>query len=170
MRIPNQFAVAPNPEKGGILAFTLVESMIAVLVAAIMFIALYASFASGFATVKLAREDLRATQIILQRLENLRLCSFTNIQNSVETDYFDPKDAINGTAGTIYTFNLTATTPLTTDMGGTLAAPIWYRTNMLVITARVTWTNAGILRTRVMQTYASRNGMQSYVLQPQQSL
>src|SRR5947209_3699810 len=113
-------------------AFTLIETLIAVLVAATMLTALYASFTAGWATVKLAREDLRATQILLQRMETLRLCTFTNIPTATATEYYDPTDQAAGGGGTAYTVTLTTNMPTAAELRG---PPIYYLTNMVKITA-----------------------------------
>jgi Tfp pilus assembly protein PilV len=91
--------------------FTLAEAMISVLVGAIMLTALYSSFSFGFASVRLAREDLRATQILLQRMETLRLTSFSAIQNGTSTEYYDPNGKTNNTYGAGYTVTITAKGP-----------------------------------------------------------
>ncbi len=49
-------------------AFTLVETVMSLVVVAVMLTTLYAAFAFGFGTIRLARQDLRATQILLQRI------------------------------------------------------------------------------------------------------
>src|SRR5262249_46209086 len=57
-------------------AFTLMETMVAVLVAGILLPTLYAGFAAGFSLVQMTRENLRATQIMVQRMEAVRLASY----------------------------------------------------------------------------------------------
>src|SRR5215212_4277604 len=94
-------------------AFTLPEAMIAVLIAAVMIGALYSCFTFGYGTVKLAREDLRATQILLQKLEILRLTSYKSVKNSSSTDYFDP-GAIN--KGTVYKVTVATNAVTASDM------------------------------------------------------
>ena len=58
-------------------AYSLVEVIVAVLVLALMLISLYGGFSSGFAVVKLARENLRATQIMMQKMETIRLLKWS---------------------------------------------------------------------------------------------
>src|SRR6266481_5029271 len=77
-------------------AFTLTEVLVALLVVSIVVVSLYTGVSSGFALVKLAREDLRATQIMLQRVETLRLYTWSQFTdptyfstNNSET-YYDP--------------------------------------------------------------------------------
>src|SRR5690242_10160436 len=91
--------------------FTFIETMVAVFTGAVMLTALYLSFAFGYAAVKLSREDLRATQILLQQMETLRLTSFSAIQGTTFTDYYDPSGATNGTSGAVYTITITTNAP-----------------------------------------------------------
>ena len=63
-------------------AFTLVETAVATFLAAIMLSALYGAIEAGFSTVQVSRESLRATQIILQRMEAIRLSSYNSLQDA----------------------------------------------------------------------------------------
>ncbi len=140
--------------------FSLIEAMVAVAAGAVLLTALYSGLTFGFATVKLAREDLRATQILLQRMETLRLSSFTALQTGTFTDYFDPTGATNGSSGTTYTITITTNAPTSSDMP---VQPVYYMKEMRKVTVTATWTNANQLRTRSLQTYVCSKGMQSYV-------
>ena len=60
-----------NPGKDR--AYTLAEIMIAVFLMSVMMISLYAGFWSGFAIARMSRENLRATQIMIQKLESVRI-------------------------------------------------------------------------------------------------
>ena len=55
------------------LAFSMIEILVAMVVLGIMFVSLYSGFSSGFAVVQLARENLRATQILQEKMETIRL-------------------------------------------------------------------------------------------------
>jgi type II secretory pathway pseudopilin PulG len=143
-------------------AFTLTESVIAVALGSMMLGGVYACFVWGFGTVRMARENLRATQIMMKHLEGLRLCSFTQLTNTnynpaTFTDYYDPKDQSSGAGGAVYSGTYSATVPAS----GTL--PDSYRTNMMLITIGVTWTSGNVQRSRSMQTYIAQNGIDSYV-------
>lgn len=142
--------------------FTLAESVIAIAVGSLMFAGLYACFGWGFTTVRVARENLRATQIILKHMESLRLCSFTqlidtNYNPATFKDYYDPKDQSSGAGGAVYSGTYSATVPAS----GTV--PDSYRTNMLLITIGVNWTSGNLQRSRSMQTYVAQNGIDGYV-------
>ena len=141
-------------------AFTFAETMVAILIGAVMLTALYSSFTFGYGAVKLSREDLRATQILLQRLETLRLTSFSAIQAGTSTDYYEPSSGTNGSRGAVYTIAITTNAPTSSDMP---VQPVYYMNKMRKITVTATWTNANQVRTRSLQTYAAQNGIQSYV-------
>jgi prepilin-type N-terminal cleavage/methylation domain-containing protein len=153
-----QCSDSESSEKG----FTLVENMVAFTIVAIMLTSLYGGFASGFSTVRTSRESQRATQIMLTRLESIRLCSFDQLSSTSYnpaswTEYFDPTDAANGGGGILYTGSYKATIP----PAGTL--PEAYRTNMCLVTVSVSWTSGNFQHTRSMQTYAARDGIERYV-------
>jgi len=138
--------------------FTMIETVVATFLAAIMLPAIYASTAAGFALVQTTRENLRATQIILQRMEAIRLSSFKLIQDPISyptnsTDYFCTNGKTNGAAYTI-TYNW---------QPGPTSLPPSYRTNMLLVTVNASWTSGNVQRTRSMQTYVARYGIQKYV-------
>ena len=152
--------IQASVSRRSIFGFTLVEAMVAIGAAAFMLTALYSGLTFGFATVKLSREDLRATQILLQRLETLRLTDFSSIQTGTFTDYFDPTGATNGSSGTTYTITITTNAPTSSDMP---VQPVYYMNQMRKVTVTATWTNANQLRTRTLQTYACSKGIESYV-------
>jgi type II secretory pathway pseudopilin PulG len=140
------------------LAFTLIETVVASFLAAIMVPAIYASTAAGFAMVRVTRENMRATQILLQRMEAIRLSSYKLIQDpssypTNSTDYFCNNGTTNGAAYTV-SYNW---------QPGPTSLPPSYRTNMLLVTVNASWTSGNVLRTRSMQTYVARYGIQRYV-------
>src|SRR5436190_11119096 len=102
MKIPQNNT--PCPAAG----FTLVENVVALTIVAIMLTSLYGGFASGFSTVRTSRESQRATQIMLSKLEGIRVCNFDQLSNPVYnpatwTESFDPKDQATGAGGVVYT-------------------------------------------------------------------
>src|SRR4051794_19641961 len=68
---------APRGEK----AFTLAEVMVAACILGIASLSMYGGFAGGFMLVDSSRQELRATQILTQKAEALRLCSWSSLTN-----------------------------------------------------------------------------------------
>ena len=155
-------AVLGNRSRAFASAFTLNEAVVAMPIAAVALVSLYACFTQGVSVVSQEREDLRATQIMLKQFERIRLAPFdqltnTNYNPQSFTDYFDPADQSTGGGGTTYSGTFTPSVPA----AGTL--PESYRTNMLFITVGLTWTSGKLQHSRSMQTYVARNGIQGYV-------
>src|SRR2546423_5206069 len=87
-------------------AFTLVEVLVSVFVLGVATVSLYAAFGTGFMLVDSARLDLRATQILTQKAEALRLCSWSSLTNYPIsfTERYDP--ASSGTGGAFVVRNV----------------------------------------------------------------
>ncbi len=142
--------------------FTLVEAIVATLVAAVVLPAFYASLAAGFASMKAAREDLRATQVILQRMEAIRLSPYKTLQDPAaypakSTEYYSESGKTNGAGGTAYTISYSWAAP-----GSTYFSPS-YRSNVLLVTVAASWNQGNVQHSRSMQTYVARYGIQRYV-------
>src|SRR5438874_3634576 len=60
-------------------AFTLVEVMLAVVIVGIEFVSLYVAISQGFAVVQSARENLRATQIMQEQVEIVRVLDWDKV-------------------------------------------------------------------------------------------
>jgi type II secretory pathway pseudopilin PulG len=149
-------------------AYTVVEVVIAVLLLGILATAVFGGFSSGLMAVQAGRENARATQILMQKMETVRLFTWSQGANSVLaatnfTDYYDPTGTTT-TEGTVYQGIYSASAAPTT-------LPADYRNNMRLVTVTLYWTNylggsKGIkVQSRQMQTYVARYGMQSYVYQ-----
>lgn len=149
-------------------AFTLAEIFVSLAVLATMVVTLFVGFSSGLALVQVARENLRGTQIMVQRCEDLRLYSWTQVTNSsflipTFTDYFYPPGTNTGSAGATYSGTISVSAPT--------GIPADYAANMRMVTVAIYWTNYPhlltntIVRTRQLQTLVARYGMQPYVYQ-----
>lgn len=152
-------------------AYTLVEVLCSAAIAAILFVALFNGINMGYRIVQQERENLRATQVVLGRMEGLRLEAWGTNQlfNPVVvptnfTDSFYPLGigGSTGSTGVVYsgTMNITLG-PYTNN------APS-YNSNMALVTVTVTWTDQvtdarTIIHTRKMRTYVAQYGMQNYV-------
>src|SRR5216683_1296016 len=109
-------------------AFTLPEVLVGVAIVAVMFVTLYGGMTSGFAITQLARENLRSTQIMLERMEGVRLYNwnqlvYSNMIPIAFTNYYYPL-ATNGQSQGIPYFG----TMRITDAGLNPSAS--YSTNM----------------------------------------
>lgn len=139
-------------------AFSLVEVMVAMALMGVSFVSLFAGISSGVQVIHLAREDLRATQIMVEKLETLRLnaweqvISGTNIPTKF-TEMFYPRGLCS--KGITYHGTLTiVSSPYT-----------WanYNSDMRSAILTLTWTNFGLSQTREMRTLVARHGMQNYI-------
>jgi prepilin-type N-terminal cleavage/methylation domain-containing protein len=142
-------------------AFTLIEIAVTTAILGVVFVTFYTGIAGGFSLIGLTRENLRADQLLLERMETIRLYSWDQINSNgfipaTFTAPFYPPVAgqTNANTGVTYYGTLVITNfPLTVN----------YSNNMKMVTATLTWTNAGHARVRTMDTFVSQYGMQSYV-------
>ena len=148
-------------------AYTIAELAVSTLLVATLFLSLYGGMSSGFSYTQGLRENLRATQVMLERTEGIRLYNWDQLNSngfipSTFTAYYQP--AVGGTgvnAGVVYTGSL-AVSSVSFD------PPASYSTNMRMITVRIGWLSTfgrsnTIVRQRAMRTYVGRNGMQNYI-------
>jgi Tfp pilus assembly protein PilV len=147
-------------------AFSLIEVVVAVSVIMVAFLAIFANMTFGLSVTQLSRENLRATQIMLDKMEGVRLYNWNQLTNSgflvpSFTNWFFETNNIgsaNATGtGISYTGQvLVASVPFTN----------FYTPNMRKVTVNVGWTsgNAGNTpRSRSMSTFVSQSGMQNYI-------
>ena len=129
-----------------------------------MLLALYPAFILGFALIKTTREDVRATQILTQKLEAIRLCSWAQLSNCPTSflDYYNPLAVTNNSQGATY-YGTISTTAIATNIPGSAS----YKSQTHLITMSVTWTNSvnnnPIGHSRQMQTLSAYYGLQNYV-------
>ena len=134
-------------------AFTIVEVLIAMAVAGVALMALYGSISFGFSMVKATRENLQATQILMDRAETIRLASWPEINDpallprTFETNW----DSL----GVLYSGVMTVSAP----------AQTWsYASDMRLVNITVNWTNGARPQSRTLQTYVSRYGLHRYLI------
>ena len=143
------------------LAFTLVEVVFGVAIIGITFVSLYAGMSGGFAVTQLSRENLRATQIILERMEGVRLYNwdqlcYSNMIPNRFTNYYYPLAITGESKGIVYHGTMTVT-------NATLNPSATYGDEMRQVIVTVNWESGGVPRARTMTSYSARNGMQNYV-------
>src|SRR6185312_8339633 len=69
-------------------AWSLAEVMVSVVIMAIVFVSLFVAFGYGFTVIRSTREDLHATQILTQKIEGIRLCTWSQL-SSCPTNFTD---------------------------------------------------------------------------------
>jgi prepilin-type N-terminal cleavage/methylation domain-containing protein len=147
------------PNRG--LGFTLIEVIMGVALMGLLTASLYAGLSYGFAEINLSREEARATQILEERMEVVRLLNWSQVVNqsgfiprSFTACYYsgDPTKAPTGSLlyyGTVLVTN----------------APVSesYTNELRMIQIRLAWHSGNRTHTRQMTTFVSQYGLQRYV-------
>ena len=114
-------------------------------------VTIYGAFSFGFSVIKLSQEDTRANQILLQKVETLRIYDWTKITNGYFPTNFTASFSTNG--GITYQGTLAITpAPMTESYSNTLRQ----------VTASLAWVSTGVPRLRKVTTLVSENGIQTY--------
>jgi type II secretory pathway pseudopilin PulG len=141
--------------------FTLAEVLVGVALTGMITVSLYAGLSFGFAEVRILRENLRATQILTERMEVARLLNWDQVANLpgyIPTNFtagFYPTAPTNSSGGGVtYTGTVSVT-----------AAPISesYSNDLRMINIQVSWTSGNVRRQRQVRTFVSQYGLQKYV-------
>ena len=137
----------------------LVEVVMATSITALMATALIGSINHGFIIMKMVRENQRATQILIEKVETIRLYSWSQVNTpgfipSYFYDYFDPQAPLNS-KGVRYQGSIRVV-----DVPFSSA----YSTNMKQMDVTVSWVSTdNITHIRTATTYVARDGIQNYV-------
>jgi hypothetical protein len=109
----------------------------------------------------MSRENVRATQILLKKLETIRLCSWNQLSNFPPTfqETFDITPPETGARDLVYYGTVTFAPA---DAVGDTS----YKTNMLLVTVSLSWTNLNgrtpVVHQQQMQTHVAQYGSQNY--------
>ncbi len=134
--------------------------MMGVGIMGVMFVSLYAGLSYGYAATNLTRQDERATQILEEKMEILRLVSWNQVTNtggipaSFTASYYssNPTNAPGGSL--IYTGTVTvASAPITES----------YANDLRLIQITVSWQSGSLPHRREMTTLVSQYGLQKYI-------
>jgi len=146
--------------------WSLAEVMVAIVVLAIVFVSLFVAFSYGFTVIRSTREDLRATQILTQKIEGIRLCTYAQL-SSCPTNFTDTYATLGNTNSSSLVYYGTITRGRNTDLPNGTSG---YRDQVQLITVTVTWTTPGVsasdpavTHTRSMQTESALYGLQNYL-------
>ena len=153
MTIKWTIKTCPDRSEAG---FSLVEGSVAMGIIGIVFVALLAGFTSGFSVIRLARENVRATQILQEKMETVRLYNWDQINTAgfIPTSFTNSFDPTNSSKGVIYRGTLTITNAPLTET---------YTNKIRQVIVDLNWTSGNVNRSRRMTTLVSRNGLQNYI-------
>ena len=107
-------------------------------------------------SLRMARENLRATQILVEKSETLRLYTWDQLNtNFLPARFVAPYDVnTTSTNGVVYIGTITLSRP---SIGTS------YTNDLRLVTIRVDWKTGRINRSRELSTYVCRSGLQNYV-------
>lgn len=142
-------------------AFTLLEVVIGMLVCGIVFTSLYAGLSQGFKITQNSRENLRATQVMVERLESIRLNTFDELDlpgfvptGAIAEPYYWVNSNNNGGFDYLVTVSIT-NAPIVAS----------YSDNLRLVNVHIVWTSGGVTKNRDMSTLIAKNGLQAYIYQ-----
>ena len=144
-------------------AFFLLEATIGMALLGLIFMAMYTGLVSTTFSVQLSRENLRATQIMAEKLDTLRLYGWKQV---VENPYYmqgpftvpvysdDPSKPGNDATARMFEGEIVVEdAPLTEP----------YAADLRLVTVRLRWATGKMPRTRTMSTLISKQGLYRYV-------
>jgi Tfp pilus assembly protein PilV len=152
--LPGRLAPIARHQSG----FSLIEAMVGFLILGITIAALFGGFSFGFNSIKLSQEEVRADQILVQKLETIRAYNWTNI---IDTTFIQPTfTAYYSTSNAVHGVTYNGTMSVTPYVPS--ATPESYSSTLRQVTATVRWFSEGMNHTRTMMTLVSSNGIMTY--------
>ena len=144
-------------ERKQLFAFTLVEVLISIGIIGFLFGTIYTSITQSFVITRDSQEHLRASQILQDKTETIRLYTWDQVTNSTFipttfTNWFYPLNTTNAGVKFAGTFNITNTS-LTAS----------YKDDMRLVTVTVSWTSGKITNQQSTTTLVSHYGLQNYI-------
>jgi len=143
---------------------TLIEVVMATGILGIVAGAIIGTFNYGFFVVQSVRENQRATQILMEKVETIRLYSWTQISPEMSpgfipsyfSEVYDPQAAGEHGSGVRYNGLIRVDpVPFTTSSG--------YSTNMKQVSITLLWNSQGSTHVRRASTFVAKDGVQNYV-------
>ncbi len=139
-------------------AFTLAEVVVATAILVITVGGVLNGFGYGFYAIQIVRENQRATQIMLETAEIIRLYNWTQVNTpgfipSMTNAVYDPQNP--NAPGTTYLVTCSIN-----PYPGTGSS--FYTQKMKEMMVTCTWTNR-VKHTRTLATLVAQDGMQNYV-------
>ena len=136
------------------------EVLVATAIIGVQFVTLYLGMTQGFGIVQVSRENLRATQILQEKMETIRLYTWDQITNAgfippTFTATFYPAAQTN--QGLNYQGTMTIS-----DVPAPLSSTS-YASDLKLVVVQVNWTSGNVQRNRDMRTLVSHYGLHNYI-------
>ena len=146
-------------------AFFLVEAVIGMALLGLVFMAMYTGLCTTAYSLQLSRENLRATQLMTEKLETIRLYGWKKIDDPLfilprtfnyTVPVYPDDPSLPGNNATTRTFGVDVTID---------NAPVTeiYGKDLRLVTVKLTWKTGKLNRTRAMSTLVSKYGLYRYV-------
>lgn len=124
----------------------------------VMFVTLYLGIAQGFSVIQLARENLRATQIMQEKTETIWLYTWDQINTPgfippTFTASFYPAGS-QGSQGISYQGTVRITNAPVTES---------YADSLRMVTVALSWQSGTVTRQRQMNVLVSKYGLHNYI-------
>lgn len=131
--------------------------MVGCVILGITVAALCGGFSLGFRTIKLSQEEVRADQILMQKLESVRVYNWSLITNNyIPTNFTTSFSTTTGAVHGVTYDGTIKVVPFASATGET------YTNTLRQVTASISWNSEGLTHTRTMMTLISQNGIQTY--------
>ncbi|HKQ38808.1 MAG TPA: hypothetical protein VJ063_12075 [Verrucomicrobiae bacterium] len=137
-------------------AFTMSEALFGVAIIGTVFVSLYTGMATGFTSIRDSQENLRATQIMLEKFETLRLYNWDQINTAgfIPPTFTTTYAPTEGSQGITYSGRVTIKQPANGDV---------YNTDMREFTITLSWKSNRVTHNRTFTSYVAKYGIQNYI-------
>lgn len=146
-------------------AFTLVEMLVSAAIMGVVFLALYTGIGNAYTSISRTREDLRATQILVEKSEMLRLYNWSQVTTSTFPNFtVSYYPTTNGQSqGVTYTGTFKVTPLATGTVQDSKLKDENYADDMRLVTITLSWQTGNLQRQRSWSTLVAAKGVQNYV-------
>jgi type II secretory pathway pseudopilin PulG len=145
----------------GLRGFSLVDIVVAMGLIGIVLVGMLGGLGLVWSSVQWSREQARATQLMEEKLDTLRLYSWDQLHTPgfITTNFMATYSTLsNGTSieasGLTYSGNIIIDSPSLTES---------YSNALKQVTVALQWTSGGRLHRTQMSTFVAQYGMQSYI-------
>jgi type II secretory pathway pseudopilin PulG len=146
-------------------AYTLIEVLVASLSLGIIMATFFLGLVGGYSIINTSRQDLRATQILTQKTEFVRLCTWSQLNGLPSTfkDYYYSLGATNSSTTNVVYYG----TISVGSAGSVIPGSPSYINQIKLVTISLAWTNNFGLHpvghSRQMQTLVAYYGLVNYI-------